>query len=73
MTFPLAHTFLASGNAGAYARLVSSEIRAASPARAAQLRAMVYEDGAAHLFRGLDTDCPVAAPHGDYATTDLED
>jgi len=50
------------GITGAYARVMAGAIRAASSARAANaFRKAIAEDRASHLFKNLDTDCPVAA------------
>ncbi len=50
------------GMTSAYARVLSGAIRAAnSPRTTKALRAAIAEDKAAHLFVGLDTNCPTAA------------
>ena len=46
---------------GAYARIMSAAIRSAQSERAANaFRKAIIEDHAGHLFRNLETDCPVA-------------
>lgn len=50
------------GIGGAYARVMSGAIRAASSDRAANaFRKAISEDKAEHLFLNLSTNCPVAA------------
>lgn len=50
------------GIGGAYARIMSSAIRAAASDRASNaIRKAIAEDKAEHLFLNLGTNCPVAA------------
>lgn len=58
----MARTHLAAGNVGAYARLMSSNIRSAMSARAAKaFREAIAADRQEAAFCGLATDCPTAA------------
>jgi hypothetical protein len=60
-TIEMARTFLAKGQGPAYARIISSAIRAAMSDRSAkQFRAAIAEDKAEHLFTGLNTRLPRA-------------
>lgn len=46
----------------AYARMLSASIRSAVSDKAANAyRAAIHQDGTERMFRGLDTNCPVAA------------
>lgn len=62
-TIASARRYLANGNGGAYARLLSGAIRAADrPSTAYVIRAAIREDKAEGLFLRLDTTTPIAKP-----------
>lgn len=60
-TIELARQHLRNGATGAYARIMSSAIRASLSARSSNaFRGAIAEDRAEGFFVGLDTACPVA-------------